>query len=135
MMNSGDFDFSFSGLKTAVLYLTQQKKIKSEKAIADLAASFQKAVVEVLVEKTMRAAQKYNPKTIMLAGGVAANSALRSEMAKAAAEFGFNFIELPRKYTTDNAAMIAAAGAVNRVKARVAPKLKADPNWELPLKR
>ncbi len=135
MLNSGDFDFSFSGLKTAVLYLTQQKKIKSRKAIADLAASFQQSVVDVLVEKTMRAAQKYNPATILLAGGVAANSALRAGMARAAQEFGFKYIEVPRKYTTDNAAMIAAAGAVNRAKARVAPRLKADPNWELPLKR
>lgn len=131
MINSGDFDFSFSGLKTAVRYLAAEKKITSAKAKADLAASFQRAVVDVLVEKTLAAAERHSPKTILLAGGVAANSALRSRMQAEAQNFGFKFSLLPLKYTTDNAAMIAAAGYINKSKAKVAPNIKADPNWEL----
>lgn len=134
MINSKDFDFSFSGLKTAARYLIEKRKIrglKTAKMIADFCASFQAAVTDVLVEKTLKAAQKYEPKTIILGGGVAANSGLRARLRKDCASFGFNFYLLPLKYTTDNAAMIAAAGYVNRAKAKVVQDIKADPNWEL----
>jgi N6-L-threonylcarbamoyladenine synthase len=112
MLNSQDFDFSFSGLKTAVLYQVKnrQKKI-SPKYINDMTASFQQAVIDVLVKKTIRAAKEFKTKTIMLSGGVAANQELRKQMEQAVKK------ELPKakfqmpeiKLCTDNAAMIAIA--------------------------
>ena len=78
MINSGDFDFSFSGLKTAVLYTLQKMTpAQIKKQTPTIAAEFQQAVIDVLIAKTMAAAKKYNVKTIILAGGVAANQALR----------------------------------------------------------
>jgi len=83
MINSNNFDFSFSGLKTAVLYAVRKQKIKNIKQKTIIAAEFQQAVIEVLVAKTIRASRKYNAKTILIGGGVAANNLLRQEMKKA----------------------------------------------------
>jgi len=109
-LEEGSYDFSFSGLKSAVLnYLNQceMKKIKVNRA--DVAASFQKAVIDVLVEKTVGAAVKAQVKTILLAGGVAANKALRERLLQKAAEKGIKLLYPPTKYCTDNAAMIGVA--------------------------
>lgn len=132
MIDSGDFDFSFSGLKTALLY-----KIKKDESWADRVPEycheFQRAVIETLVAKTLKAAKKYGAKTMMLAGGVAANSALREEFAAAADRQGLVYKIPDLKYTTDNAAMIAAAGYLKAKKKRFVPwaRLKANPNLEL----
>lgn len=140
MRNSPDLNFSFSGLKTAVLYLIRDAKIKpwskatsakDKETIYDLCASFQAAVSDVLVSKTLKAAAKRKPKTLLLSGGVAANSALRIKMQVAAEQNGYAFNLVHLRYTTDNAAMIAAAGYINRAKAKVAPIIHAQPNWEL----
>ncbi|MEX0877684.1 MAG: tRNA (adenosine(37)-N6)-threonylcarbamoyltransferase complex transferase subunit TsaD [Candidatus Spechtbacterales bacterium] len=113
IMNRPDYNFSFSGLKTAVMYKVKEmteKEIKSRQA--DIAASFQQAAIDTLVKKSIKAAKAHNIKTFMLAGGVAANTALREQMKEALKK------ELPEaqfmvpeiKLATDNGAMIAVAG-------------------------
>ena len=103
-------DFSFSGVKTAIaLYLASADGASTSSA--DLAASFQEAVVEMLIRPTMAAARDLDASTIALTGGVAANSRLRERLASAAADEGRRLIAPAFKYCTDNAAMIALAGS------------------------
>jgi N6-L-threonylcarbamoyladenine synthase len=103
-------DFSFSGIKTAVaLYLRSEGA--ANVAAQDLAASFQETVVEMLIRPTLAAARELNVSTIVLTGGVAANSRLRERLAQAAAEEGRQLFAPSLKYCTDNAAMIAMAGS------------------------
>ena len=109
-VNDAEYDFSFSGLKSAVLNYINGCKMKGETFDpADLAASFQKAVVEVLVENSMRAAEKLGMKKFAIAGGVASNSALREAMEEACEKRGMKFYRPSPIYCTDNAAMIGAA--------------------------
>jgi len=105
-----ELNFSFSGIKTAVLNYLNQRRQKGEPIlIEDVAASFQKAVVDALVENTLKAAKLKNVDTIAIAGGVAANSRLRRELIeRAGSEFNIQFP--PLILCTDNAAMIACAG-------------------------
>lgn len=110
-LEEGSLDFSFSGLKTAVIYLLEDcRRRGKEPDPADLAASFQQAVVDVLVEKTFLAAQERRVNQVLLAGGVAANWQLRVAFQSRAADLGLNFRVPPPEMCTDNAAMIAAAG-------------------------
>jgi N6-L-threonylcarbamoyladenine synthase len=108
MIASKDYDFSYSGLKTAVLVETNRARRKK----ADVCASFQAAAIEVLVEKTVRAVKEFKPKTVLLAGGVSANLVLRKALGRAVADRlpGVAYREPDLAYTTDNASMIAAAG-------------------------
>ncbi len=118
MLAKDSLDFSFSGLKTAVLYHCCGKDMKGEnrvekmsrKEIADIAASFQQAVIDVLVKKTEMAAEKIGAKTILLGGGVAANSLLREELEKMTQQTGRKLLVAPKKYCTDNAVMVASLG-------------------------
>ena len=132
MMNSNDFDFSFSGLKTALRYALAKDKNWKEK-IPAYAYEFQQAVIDVLIHKTIKAALKYNIKTILLSGGVSANKELRSQLAKAAKEKNIAFFKPNLKYTTDNAAMVAAAGYYRALKKDFTPwqKLKVNCNAKL----
>lgn len=108
---AGEYDFSFSGLKSAVLnYLNSMEMKKGKIVTEDVAASFQKAVVDVLVANAMAAVEKYGEKKFALAGGVASNSALRAAMEEACAKRGISFYRPSPILCTDNAAMIAAAG-------------------------
>ena len=111
MLTSPGFDFSFSGLKTALLYQLKKDKNWREK-IPAYCQDFQQAIIDVLISKTIKAAKKYNVKTVMLAGGVAANKELRAQLQAAVEQklekVNFKMPEL--QYTTDNAAMIATAG-------------------------
>ena len=118
-VDEAPLDFSFSGIKSAVLnYLNSCKMAGTEVDRADLAASFQKAVVDVLVDHTMEAVEKLNSidmegkpiRTVTLAGGVAANRALRTSMQRACADRDLGFYMPSPVYCTDNAAMIGAAG-------------------------
>ncbi|TSC78741.1 MAG: O-sialoglycoprotein endopeptidase [Parcubacteria group bacterium Gr01-1014_29] len=120
MMHSKDFDFSFSGLKTAVLYLVrdlEKQGIHIKKLRPTIAKEFQDAVVDVLVAKTIRAAKEYKVKSIILGGGVAANTELRKRLSEKVAEYiPASSLRLPDSSVTgDNALMIAAA-AIARVK-------------------
>ncbi len=111
------FDFSFSGLKTAVVRTVERLSIGSPRGahgslwVADVAAAFQSALVAVLIAKTVRAARERAARTLLLAGGVAANSALRSGMTEAAERLGVPLCLPPLSLCTDNAGMIAVAGA------------------------
>lgn len=117
MLHKG-LDFSFSGLKTAVLNYVRTTEIQTpgrearpgQTALADICASFQAAVVEVLVRKTVACAKQERVEQVILAGGVAANSGLRSGLGPALEAIGVELIAPPMKYCTDNAAMVAAAG-------------------------
>ena len=122
MMDQKNYDFSFSGLKTAVLYYLRDKyrsdvlknvrtKIKQKK-IADIAASFQKAAIDVLVSKTIRAAREFGARSVILSGGVASNGALRRELKVKCQKLKVNFFAAPKKFNTDNAVMIAVAGYI-----------------------
>jgi N6-L-threonylcarbamoyladenine synthase len=103
-------DFSFSGLKTAVLNHVRASGVPEGQELADLCASFQATVVEVLVRKTRKAARREGLEHVQICGGVAANSQLRAEMQAAGDADGFRVYAPPIKRCTDNAAMIAAAG-------------------------
>lgn len=110
-MNDNSYNFSFSGLKSAIINLVHNEQQKgNEINQKDLAASFQKVVVESLTSKTIRSMKEQNVKTLILAGGVAANSGIRQEFLKLAKENNFDFSYPSIKYCTDNATMIAAAG-------------------------
>lgn len=135
MLDRNDFSFSFSGLKTAVLYELRknEERMSDDVFRADVAASFQEAVVDVLVQKTMRAVGKYSPASIVLAGGVAANVALRERLVEAAVHVGVP-VHLPEfRYSLDNAAMIAAAGYYRARRGDFTdPRtLVADPNLDI----
>ncbi|MCF7954490.1 MAG: tRNA (adenosine(37)-N6)-threonylcarbamoyltransferase complex transferase subunit TsaD, partial [Phycisphaerae bacterium] len=116
MLDKDSLDFSFSGIKTAVLYHCQGQDMKgenragsmSEQEVADIAASFQAAVVEVLVKKTQRAAKKIKAKTVLLGGGVAANSTFRAALEKMCESERLKLLTAPRNLCTDNAVMIAS---------------------------
>ncbi len=132
-VNGSEYDFSFSGIKSAVLnYLNHAEMMHEEVNPADLAASFQKAVVDVLCEHTVRAAKAYNISNVAMAGGVSANSALRAGMEKACAEAGLNLSVPSPIYCTDNAAMIGVAAYHEYVKGyRSGWDLNAVPNLKL----
>lgn len=116
-LEEGSLDFSFSGLKSAVInYIHNEKQRGHELNPADIAASFQQSVSDVLVKKTMIAAERVHAKQILVAGGVSANSKVRSEMEKAASTRGVPLIIPPLSLCTDNAAMIAASGTIGFLK-------------------
>jgi N6-L-threonylcarbamoyladenine synthase len=106
-LEPGSFDFSFSGLKTAVMH---RMEAAPDIPLANMAAAFQEAVTDVLVVKTMAAARSKQAATILVAGGVAANSHLRNILRKQAEKEGFIFNIPPLVYCTDNAAMVACLG-------------------------
>ena len=116
-MGEDNYDFSFSGLKSAVLNHLNKAKMKGEEVNpADVAASFQQAVLDVLVQKTVRAAVENGVDTILLAGGVAANGTLRNQLQNAASEHHIQVHYPPIHFCTDNAAMIGAAAHYKAVK-------------------
>ncbi len=136
MEKEDNFDFSFSGLKSAFLNTTHHAdQIHEELNKDDLAASFQSAVVDVLVDKTKKALQEYPVKQLILAGGVAANHGLREALGKAIDDVdGTELVKVPLKLCGDNAAMIGAAGYVLAKKNVFAGvDLNADPSLDFDL--
>ena len=133
MADSGDLDFSMSGLKTAVLrYLRAEQAAGREVSLPDVAASFQEAIVDVQVAKTVAAAKERAVDTILLGGGVVANTRLRERMAEAGSREGLRVLYPPLDLCTDNAAMIAAVGAARlALGERSSLDIAADPNLRL----
>ena len=133
MADSGDYDFSLSGLKTAVLrYVKTEREAGRDIDAADLAASFQEAIVDVQVSKTIDAAKDRGVQTVLLGGGVVANTRLRERMEKAGAEAGLRVWFPELALCTDNGAMIAVAGASRLSRGeRTELDAAADPALEL----
>ncbi len=133
MADSGDYDFSLSGLKTAVLrYVRAERDAGREIDPADLAASFQEAIVDVQVSKTIEAARERRVETVLLGGGVVANTRLRERMEKAGAEAGVRVRFPSHDLCTDNGAMIAVAGRSRLLRGERTPlDVAADPSMEL----
>jgi N6-L-threonylcarbamoyladenine synthase len=133
MKDSGDLDFSMSGLKTAVLrYLRAEQAAGRDVNAADVAASFQEAIVDVQVSKTIRAAKHTGVRTVLLGGGVVANTRLRDRIAEAGEALGLTVRYPPLELCTDNAAMIAAVGSARLVRGeRSSLDIPADPNLRL----
>jgi len=127
------FDFSFSGLKTAVMNYINNKKQKNEEINkADIAASFQEAVVDSLKIKLMQAVEKYDIKSVVLSGGVAANKRLRTAVKKEIEKYGLDFYYPPLQFCTDNAAMIAAVAYYQYLNRDFSDlSLSADPSLKL----
>jgi len=132
-LEEDSFDFSFSGLKSAVLnYLNSMKQKGENIVVEDVCASFQNAVIEVLVDKTVKLAKMKNSKIIAIAGGVASNSGLRELMKKKALEYNIEVKYPSRVLCTDNAAMIASAGYYNYINNKYSDlSLNAVPNLKL----
>ena len=128
MINTKDYDFSFSGLKTAALYNFKNQPVKirkSKKYISEMCKEVQQAVIDVLIKKTIKAAREYGIKTIILGGGVTANTELRKQFKKK-----FKNILIPsQKLSADNAVMIAVAGYYNKPKNL--KSIKADANLRI----
>jgi N6-L-threonylcarbamoyladenine synthase len=145
MLGEPHFNFSFSGLKTAVLYYIdrlvagqkrngQPSRFLTKQQKADIAMSFENAVADVITKKAAKAVAKFGCKTVALSGGVAANQKLRAELAAMCDQNGINFTVPEFELCTDNAQMIALAAYFNLragLKPVPAAKVKADPSWEI----
>ena len=132
-VDGSEYDFSFSGLKSAVLNYLNNAQMKGEEIVTEnVAASFQKVVVEVLTEHAVRAIREYNLKEFAIAGGVASNSALRDSLKAACEKEGVRFYCPSPIYCTDNAAMIGVAAYYEYIKGNFADySLNAIPNLKL----
>ena len=134
MLTSKTFDFSFSGLKTALLYQLQ-KDDNWQKRIPEYCYYYQEAIIDILIAKTIKAVKKYQVNTVMLSGGVSANRKLRIDLEKAVAKDleKVDFFAPKLEFTTDNAAMIAVAGAfaLKDKKINDYKNIKVDPIFHL----
>ena len=134
MLKTNDFDFSFSGLKTAVLYFVKENKnkLKKNKFIQNICAESQQAIIDVLIYKTIKASKKYKVKTVFLSGGVAANQELREQLKLNVCKLPNNvkFFVPSRNFCTDNAVMIAAAAALKFKNLTPIQKRKLKNNWQ-----
>lgn len=132
-LEQDSYDFSFSGLKTAVLnYLNQMKQKDENIIVKDVAASFQQAVIEVLVDKTIKLAKEKKSKKIVMAGGVAANHGLRNMMKNRGEEEEIEILYPSNILCTDNAAMIGSAAYFNFISGRTSQlNMNVVPNLEL----
>ncbi|MBI2054006.1 MAG: tRNA (adenosine(37)-N6)-threonylcarbamoyltransferase complex transferase subunit TsaD [Candidatus Staskawiczbacteria bacterium] len=150
MINTKDYDFSFSGLKTAVLYAVKERKrvwsnshdrrnlttLKFKQYQQEMAVEIQQAIIDVLIKKTIKASKDYKAKTIILGGGVSANKELRLQFESKIknSESKINFLVPPKNLSTDNAVMTAVAGYFNRknkIGRAVLRKLKAEANLRI----
>lgn len=136
-MDGDSFEFSFSGIKTSVLYLLRELKYdpenRDEKLVRDICASFQEAVIDVLVSKTINAARRYGVKSIAVAGGVAANRGLRASLQAGASTIGAKAFFPRPLYCTDNAAMIGIAAHFKYMKTGMVSDLTLKPTPNLAL--
>jgi len=139
MINSDDFDMSFSGLKTSALYWLRDnaKKLVNSYQLPittkkNFCASFEQAIIDLLVTKTIKAVKKYNPKTVILGGGVSANKKLRNTLEQETQGLSTFYFPLST-YCMDNATMIAVASYHHAIKKEFTnwQDLQADPNWKI----
>lgn len=131
-LGPGSLDFSFSGLKTAVAnHVASLPTPPIGQSLCDIAASFQQAVVDVLVEKTLAAAEAEGLSNVVLSGGVAANSQLRADLAGALEQEGRTLIVSPPEFCTDNGVMVAVAGGLLAETGNIEPVRNAHPNLPL----
>jgi len=139
-MSDGSLDFSFSGIKTAVLYHVRDQKVaphhgpedETPETIRDLVASFQEAVVDTLIDRTLRAVDERGARTIAVVGGVACNRRLRERMLAVGVERGVPIVFPRPALCADNAAMIAAVGRLRLARGERDPlTLNADPGWQI----
>lgn len=129
MMDSNDFSFSFSGLKTAVRYMLPKL---GEYRIEDICASFQEAIVDVLISKTLRAIEHTGHSVVALSGGVSCNTRLRERFAESCAAHGVEFLAAEPHLCTDNAAMIGFVAALRVEKGQLSPlTIDVNPNMGL----
>ncbi len=132
MLDSGDLNFSFSGLKTAVRYLLPKLDRSDPRYLADVCASFQEAVIDVLREKALRAVRMSGARLLTLSGGVSCNSALRENLQSASRKSMIEFLVAPPLLSTDNAAMIAFAATWRLEAGRTSAMTEEiDPNLSL----
>jgi len=133
MMDRDNFNFSFAGLKTSALYWLRDNKLEKKITINDFCASFEQAIIDVLVGKALKAAQKYKPKTVILGGGVSANKKLRDNLTEQLSTLNLELRTPNLQYCMDNAVMIAIAGYYKAKNKKFIPwnKLVANPNWEI----
>ncbi|MFA5355650.1 MAG: tRNA (adenosine(37)-N6)-threonylcarbamoyltransferase complex transferase subunit TsaD [Candidatus Paceibacterota bacterium] len=134
MIYQKNYDFSFSGLKTAVLYEFQNRSLKIRKSkdyIREICFEAQEAITDVLLRKTIKAANDFKVNTIILGGGVVANKSLREKFKKAAEEAGLEIVLPSAEYCTDNAVMTAITAFFNRDKAGDWKDLSADANLKI----
>jgi len=133
MLNTNDFNFSFSGLKTSVLYkFKKETRTINDEIIKEYCNAFENSVCEVLSKKIIKACQKYNVKNIILGGGVSANSSIKDKIKIEADKLNIKTYFPEIKHTGDNAAMIAVAGYFNKRKSKKYNfKITADPNLSL----
>ncbi len=132
MLNQKNYNFSFSGLKTAVLYLLKDLGKIDEKTTVNICASFQQAAIDVLVQKTIKAAENYKAKSILLSGGVSANKLLRKTLEKETKRLKLFYSQPDFQYTGDNAAMIALAGYYKYIKNKKSDiKIGAEANLKI----
>ena len=139
MMNSDNYDFSFSGLKTAALYWLQDNatekdgtfSIKSDAELNDFCASYEQAIIDVLVKKSLKAAKEYKARSFILAGGVSANKKLREALTTSMKDIPVYLS--PLSHAMDNAAMIAVAAYHQAKAGEVTPwnEVEANPNWRV----
>ena len=128
MLQKPGFDFSFSGLKTAVMLEVRKAEASGSLCREDIAASFQRAAVDTLIGRAIKAAKSQQLDRIVVAGGVGANRLLRKEIAE---RFDGRVFYPRMEFCTDNGAMIAVAGAMRLAEARAADDIKAQPRWPL----
>ena len=138
MLKDDNYNFSFSGLKTAVLYTLEKKERVNKKDKENICHSFQEAVREVLIKKTLKVVQNYKVNSIMIAGGVAANKQIKESLAAECQKLNIPFFAPELKYTGDNAAMIATAAyyklknkKTKVLKGKKVFNLEPDSNWQL----
>ncbi len=133
MLSQKNYNFSFSGLKTAVLYESKKLKKLTPKNKADFAASFQQATIDILIGKTIAAAKEFKPKSICLCGGVSANKELREHLKKAFFKFNPSILYFvpPLELTGDNATMIGIAAAYHLDQKTTPDNIQADSNLKL----
>lgn len=131
MITSKNYDFSFSGLKTAVLYYIRDAGKLNKKMKSEIAREFEDAVIDVLVSKTMRAAKEYNAHSILIGGGVAANTHLRNSLSTSSANLNIPIHFPTRELSTDNSIMIGIAGYFTTQRKNKKSAIKADGNLSL----